>query len=189
VNTDIEDTMISDKEDQLVDDSINGECDSLPPAVINTSINELPLDDERNTALFLMRVSNELSLGHSGIDKLCYCTQSFVESVADSISKNVQRVLNESGINDRSILTNVANACRPDDSFGNLTSRHYREKYYETNFHYVVSVFSSFFIILLYIRNQNQYALAVSGNGRLRMDRKNSMKFNSMVITLMYLKQ
>ena len=79
-----------------------------------------------------MRVTNALSLSHSGIEKLCYCTQSFVESVTDSISENVQKVLLDSGITDQIVLSNVANACRPEDSFGNLSSRHHREKYYET---------------------------------------------------------
>ena len=39
-----------------------------------------------------MRVTDELSLGHSGVDSLCSATQSnFVETVTDSISHNINK--------------------------------------------------------------------------------------------------
>ena len=93
---------------------------------------ELSADaEERRSALFIMRVTDELSLGRSGVDSLCSATQSFVETVTDSISHNVKQALSESGI--------VSNACHTDDLFSHILSRYRREKYYENNFHYVVS--------------------------------------------------
>ena len=93
---------------------------------------------ERESALFLMHVSNQLSLGHSGVDTLCCCTQSFVESVSSSISNKVSRVLHQAGITDPAILADIEDACKPEDMFNHLSSRYHREKYYENNLHYVV---------------------------------------------------
>ena len=70
---------------------------------------------ERESALFLMYVSNQLSLGHSGVDTLCSCTQSFVESVSSSISNKVSRVLHQPGITDPAILADIEDACKPED--------------------------------------------------------------------------
>ena len=101
---------------------------------------ELSADaEERRSALFKMRVTDELSLGHSGVDSLCSATQSFVETVTDSISQNIKQALSESGITDETLLTAVSNACHTDDLFSHISSRYQREKYYEKNFHYVVS--------------------------------------------------
>ena len=53
-----------------------------------------------------MRVTDELSLGHSGVDSLCSATQSnFVETVTDSISHNIKQSLSESGITDETHLS------------------------------------------------------------------------------------
>ena len=93
---------------------------------------------ERESALFLMHVSNQLSLGHSGVDTLCSCTQSFVGSVSSSISNKVSRVLHQAGITDPAILADIEDACKPEDMFNHLSCRYYREKYYGNNLHYVV---------------------------------------------------
>lgn len=93
---------------------------------------------ERESALFLMHVSNQLSFGHSGVDTLYSCTQSFVESVSSSVSNKVSRVLHQAGITDPAILADIEDACKPEDMFNHLSSRYYREKYYENNLHYVV---------------------------------------------------
>lgn len=62
--------------------------------------------EERCSAQFVMRVTDELSLGHSGVDSLCSATQSnFVETVTDSISHNIKQALFESGITDETLLT------------------------------------------------------------------------------------
>ena len=86
-----------------------------------------------------MRITDELSLGHSGVNSLCSATQSFVESIANSISDEVQEVLSQSGVADDTLLTAVSHACHRDDLFSHISSRFLREKYYENNFHYVVS--------------------------------------------------
>ena len=97
-----------------------------------------PPDMERDTALFVMRVTNELSLNHSGVSQLCSSTQSFIESITESLSAKIQTTLRESGIEDETILSNVASTCQSNDLFSHVSSRHQRETYYERNFHYVV---------------------------------------------------
>ena len=73
-----------------------------------------------------MRVTDELSLGHSGVDSLCSATQSFVETVTDSISHNIKQALSESGITDETLLTAVSNVCHIDDLFSHKSSRYKR---------------------------------------------------------------
>uniref|UniRef100_A0A1X7TS93 Uncharacterized protein n=1 Tax=Amphimedon queenslandica TaxID=400682 RepID=A0A1X7TS93_AMPQE len=92
---------------------------------------------ERGAALFLMRVTDQVSLSHTGVDKLCSSTQWFLDSVTDSIADKVQDCLRQSGITNQQVLSDVADACRPPDVFSNLSSRHYRDQYFEKNFHYV----------------------------------------------------
>ena len=59
-------------------------------------------------SLVYNRVTDELSLGHSGVDSLCSATQSnFVETVTDSIFHNIKQALSESGITDETLLTAV----------------------------------------------------------------------------------
>lgn len=99
---------------------------------------QYPVDIERDSALFLMRVTNELSLCHSSVDQLCSSTQSFLESITELLSAKIQRMLRESGIEDETILGNVANTCQSNDVFSHVSSRYQRETYYEKNFHYSV---------------------------------------------------
>ena len=99
---------------------------------------QYPVDIERDSALFLMRVTNELSLCHSSVDQLCSSTQSFLESITELLSAKIQRTLRESGIEDETILGNVANTCQSNDVFSHVSSRYQRETYYEKNFHYSV---------------------------------------------------
>lgn len=99
---------------------------------------QYPVDVERDSALFLMRVTNELSLCHSSVDQLCSSTQSFLDSITESLSAKIQRTLRESGIEDETILGNVANTCQSNDVFSHVSSRYQRETYYEKNFHYSV---------------------------------------------------
>ena len=56
----------------------------------------------------------------------------------DSLSAKIQRTLRESGIEDETILSNVANSCQSNDVFSHVSSRYQRETYYEKNFHYAV---------------------------------------------------
>ena len=70
-----------------------------------------------------MRVTDELSLGHSGVDSLCSATQSFVET---AISHNIKQALSELGITDETLLTAVSNACHIDDLFSHKSSRYKR---------------------------------------------------------------
>ena len=103
----------------------------------STATPAIPFNIERGSALFLMRVSDELSLTHNGIDKLCSATQWFIDSVSDSIADKVQQHLSQSGI---SICENdIKEVCHPGEVFGKLSSRYYRESYYESAFHYVVN--------------------------------------------------
>lgn len=99
---------------------------------------QYPVNVERDSALFLMRVTNELSLCHSSVDQLCSSTQSFLESITESLSAKIQRTLRESEIEDETILGNVANTCQSNDVFSHVSSRYQRETYYEKNFHYSV---------------------------------------------------
>ena len=111
---------------------------ALDQQQVEYSCRQHPLDVERDSALFLMRVTNELSLCHSNVDQLFSSTQSFIESITDSLSAKIQRTLRESGIEDETILSNVANSCQSNDVFSHVSSRYQRETYYEKNFHYAV---------------------------------------------------
>ena len=99
---------------------------------------QYPVDVERDSALFLMRVANKLSLCHSSVNQLCSSTQSFLESITESLSAKIQRTLQESGIEDETILGNVVNTCQSNDVFSHVSSRYQRETYYEKNFHGLV---------------------------------------------------
>ena len=53
---------------------------------------------ERESALFVMRVTDQLSLSHTGIDKICSATQLLLDSEGDSIANKVKECLRQSGI-------------------------------------------------------------------------------------------
>ena len=113
---------------------------------------------ERESALFLMRVTDQLSLSHTGIDKICSATQWLLDSVGDSVADKVKECLRQSGITCQDILANVDGVCHPPDIFANLSSRYYREKYFEKNFNYVVKIILSLIFINTLYRHQNLFA-------------------------------
>ena len=104
---------------------------------------------EHESALFLMRVTDQLSLSHTGIDKICSATQWLLDSVGDSIADKVKECLRQSGITNQDILANVDGVCHPPDVFANLSSRYYRDKYFEKNFNYVVKILLLLSLIII----------------------------------------
>lgn len=97
-----------------------------------------------------MRTTNELLLSHSGVDKLCTATQSFIDSVTEALSAKIQTTLRESGIEDDTILDNVMITFQSKDVFNHVSSRYQRELYYEKNFHYSVGYYSLIIHVHIY---------------------------------------
>ena len=95
-------------------------------------------DESWDSALYLMRVTSELSLNHSEVDSVCSSTQWIVDVVSDRIAKKVKGCLTEAGISNPDLCKNIEEACTPDDIFSTLDSRYNRENYYQKYFNYVV---------------------------------------------------
>ena len=123
--------------------------DSQADVDSNTSIVQSTNDTERHSGLFLMRVTDQLGLSHAGVDKLCSATQWYLDIIGDSVMNKVNTHLHQFGITDPSLLAEISKACHPQEVFGKLSSRYYREKYYENNFHYVVIIYNLIYTIKL----------------------------------------
>jgi hypothetical protein len=94
--------------------------------------------EENESALFMLRVTNELSLNHANVTRLCSAVEWYVDILTDSITDKVQRSLKEAGVTDKSLLDDISEACQTRNIFDKLSSRYQREQYFENNLHYVV---------------------------------------------------
>ena len=94
---------------------------------------------QHDSALFLLKMSNSLSLTHAGVDEMCELTQSFVETVTDKIKDRLFEILERNNIDKSSQLSKeLAMTCKVDDIFSGLSTRATREAFYRQNFQYVV---------------------------------------------------
>ena len=113
---------------EVSNSSINGLTDDrdildLPvtDSELSAATPAIPFNIKRVSALFLMRVSDKLSLTHNGIDKLCTATQWFIDSVSESTADKVQQHLSQSGI---SICENdIKEICHSGEVFRNCITK------------------------------------------------------------------
>ena len=98
--------------------------------------NKEEVDQHWESARFLLRMTEEHSLRHAGVDSFCDSTQWFVEKVCSQISKRVEANLPPSV--DSQHRKDILQECIPGDLFAGLKSRYSREKYYCDHFNYVV---------------------------------------------------
>ena len=96
-------------------------------------------DLEWDCTMFLMRITNELSLTHSGIDKMCTATQSFIDLIFNKTFHRVQSCLQSQITLTTELSNDIRTVCNLGDVFNQLSSRYYRESYYCEHFNYVVS--------------------------------------------------
>lgn len=127
-----------------------------PADLIGGSVNQVPgpssddcswlLDDEDGfstetdqqweSARFLLRATERHSLTHDGVDDLSESVQSFVDNICSQIADKI-----ESGLppdTDSELRKKILEACSPIDLFTGLKTRYMREKFYATQFNYVV---------------------------------------------------
>ena len=99
------------------------------------------IDAQWDSALFLLRVTEEHSLSYEGVASLCNSVQSFTEKVSQTIEEKVERILssNIGSALDEGMKEEILDACKPGDLFEGLTARHSRELYYEAHLNYKVS--------------------------------------------------
>ena len=99
---------------------------------------EVEIDQKWNTAMFLLRATEENSLTHDGVDKICESVQWYVDKVLDDVLAKVKHELAAESI-DHEIQSNIIEALKfSNNLFDGLDSRYLREKYYEHHFNYVV---------------------------------------------------
>ena len=94
------------------------------------------VDQQWESAHFLLHVTEEHSLTHSGVDSFCESTQQFVDKVCSQVSERVKTVLPADV--DSTLRQSLLAACKPGSLFTGLTTRYSREKYYSETFNYVV---------------------------------------------------
>ena len=107
-------------------------------------INDCELEEDDpdiswQNALFLLRVSQEHSLTHDGVNSFCEIVQTFTETLCHNIAEKIKVILRDATTLGQSMEQDVLDACKPGMLFEGLTSRHSREQYYETCFNYKVS--------------------------------------------------
>lgn len=96
------------------------------------------IDPRWESALFLLRMTEEHSLTHTGVDSLCESAQWLVDSVGREIAQKLETRL--SAVTDDALKEDLLQICKPsDDIFSGLNSRHLRESFYRDWFNYVVS--------------------------------------------------
>ena len=79
---------------------MSDELNSMESSDVSLAVSNVvePASIERELALFLLQASDELSLSHNGFDRLCSSTQSFIDTVAESISEKVKDYLSGIGV-------------------------------------------------------------------------------------------
>lgn len=97
------------------------------------------IDPLLDIAYFLLRVSQEQSLTHSGIENFCDSMDEYKEVMSGKIREQVEQKLRHHGcVMDEVILQDILRAVEVDDHFSVLKSRYIREMYYEQHFNYNV---------------------------------------------------
>ena len=86
------------------------------------------MDQQWESAHFLLHVTEEHSLTDSGVDSLCESTQWFVDKICSQVSERIKAVLPADV--DSALRQSLLAACKPGDLFTGLTTRYSREKYY-----------------------------------------------------------
>ena len=88
------------------------------------------------SARFLLHVTEEHSLTHSGVESFCESTQRFVDKICSQVSEKINTLLPANV--DSALRQSLPAACKPGELFIGLTTRYSREKYYSEAFNYVV---------------------------------------------------
>lgn len=116
--------------------------EDITPTVYNGSeepATEALPDPQWDSALFLLRCTNEQLLSHSGVDSMCTSTQWFVEQICSKVAEKVHSRVSQMTSITPEVSEAIQEACNPGDLFEYLTPRHSRESYYKAHFNYVVS--------------------------------------------------
>ena len=122
----------NDCEDEAISNDELDDMESSDHTAVATDV--LPaIDMERE---FLLRASDELSLSHNGVDRLCSSTQWFIDTVSESISQKIKGYLSGMGVEYDG--NDIDGLCHTENVFGELSSRYYRDNYYASAFSYVV---------------------------------------------------
>ena len=107
------------------------------------------MDQQWESAHFLLHATEEHSLTHSGVDSLCESTQRFVDKVCSQVSERIKALLPVDV--DSALRQSLLAACKPGDLFTGLTTRYSREKYYCEAFNYVVRICTCMFMVFTLI--------------------------------------
>lgn len=119
------------------DEQATGDCYGSSDKMQGGDIEEV--DQQWESARFLLRMTEEHSLTHTGVDSFCESTQWFVENVCSQIKSRIATYLAPSV--DSSLQKDILAACNPGDLFAGLKSRYNREKFYRDHFNYVVRMY------------------------------------------------
>ena len=90
----------------------------------------------RECAKFLLHITEEHHLTHSGVNNLCGSVQWLVESLFSQVTDKLKLLIPETV--DQTQREAILETCNPCDLFSELNSRYLREKYYKNHFNYVV---------------------------------------------------
>jgi len=114
--------------------------------------NAIHIDDQWDNAHFLLRMSQEQSLTHNGVNSLCETVQDFADRVCEKVEQRVEVKLRNTNL-DESTIQEILSDCKPGDLFKGLKSRYSREKYYQLHFNYMVCVYATVYIIAMLIQH------------------------------------
>ena len=95
------------------------------------------VDEKWDSALFLLRVTQEHSLTYEGVDLFCDTVQSFTEKVCENIATKIDEAIDKYP-ETQALKQEFLEACNPGNLFEGLTTRSSRERYYEAHFNYKV---------------------------------------------------
>ena len=94
----VENEIQSNEDEPIMSDELDSMESSDVSQAVSNVVEPASIDMERESALFLLRASDELSLSHNGVDRLCSSTQWFIDTVAESISEKVKDYLSGIGV-------------------------------------------------------------------------------------------
>ena len=94
----VENEIQSNEDEPIMSDELDSMESSDISLAVSNVVEPASIDMERESALFLLRASDELSLSHNGVDRLCSSTQWFIDTVAESISEKVEDYLSGIGV-------------------------------------------------------------------------------------------
>ncbi len=98
-------------------------------------------DPQWEAAIFLMKATNELTLTHAGIERLCMSTKWLVNKTSENIGNNLKESLKDLNMLTPEMKIMIERACSStsDTIFNGLEERSYRESYHLKHFNYVVN--------------------------------------------------